>query len=463
MKTTGKLIIFIFALLTLGANAYAADDSMLFQQVLSGYGTSATKLTEVEALIAKGADVNAKDKDGATPLHFAAGYWGGGKKDIAELLLAKGANVNAKDKDGYTPLVEAVTNDHKDIAELLLAKGADINVMGRYDRTLLMQACGNKDLVKLLLDKGADVNARNKVGQSPLFYVMELPVCRGDAKLLLAKGADANAKDQYGQTVLYKAVTSGDKDSVELLLTQGADVNAKNKGGETPLHGSNNKDIAELLLAKGADVNSKDELGFSPLVTALSRSDQLDIAALMENHFLKQTKNPRELFGQLSQKLSNKLDDNSTGSLTFKYEGDYSGPGIHVVGENDRRRYALYLHNQSTRRLIIKLASELKPAPAIPEEARKHFVEGTAIVKAAKNPAQQAMAAQSFTEALKIAPWWGDAYYNLGVAQELAENYDEAEQAFNFYLLSNPSEAENREVQDRIYGLSAKRKLAGAK
>ena len=61
----------------------------------------------------------------------------------------------------------------------------------------------------------------------------------------------------------------------------------------------------------------------------------------------------------------------------------------------------------STRRLIIKLASGLKPAPAIPEEARKHFVEGTAIVKAAKNPAQQALAAQSFGEALKVAPWWG--------------------------------------------------------
>ena len=72
-------------------------------------------------------------------------------------------------------------------------------------------------------------------------------------------------------------------------------------------------------------------------------------------------------------------------------------------------------------------------------------------------------AAQSFTEALKIAPWWGDAYYNLGVAQELAEKYDEAEQAFNFYLLSNPGAAEKREVQDRIYALSAKRKLLGAK
>jgi len=55
------------------------------------------------------------------------------------------------------------------------------------------------------------------------------------------------------------------------------------------------------------------------------------------------------------------------------------------------------------------------------------------------------------------------AYYNLDIAQELAGKYHEAEQAFNFYLLSKPDETEKREVQDRIYGLSAKRKLAGAK
>jgi hypothetical protein len=45
----------------------------------------------------------------------------------------------------------------------------------------------------------------------------------------------------------------------------------------------------------------------------------------------------------------------------------------------------------------------------------------------------------------------------------LAEKYDEAEQAFNFYLLSKPGATEKREVQDRIYALSAKRKLLGAK
>ena len=350
MKTTGKLIIFIFALLTLGANAYAADDSPLFEAVKKG------DKAEVEALLAKGADVNARNTN--TP--------------------------------GMTPLIEAAVE-------------------------------GRKDMVELLLAKGADVNAKSKDGRAPLHWMA------------------------YGG--------KGTKDMAELLLAKGADVNAKDTADErTPLHWVayiGEKDMAELLLANGADVNAKDTQGMTPFDWAVLY-EKKDVLELMENHVLKQTKNPRELFGQLTQQLKDKPDYYTkqvyrVDTATWVTQQLKDKPG------------------DSTRRLIIRLASELKPAPAISEEARKHFVEGTAIVKAAKNPAQQALAAQSFTEALKIAPWWGDAYYNLGVAQELAENYDGAEQAFNFYLLSNPGATEKREVQDRIYGLSAKRKLAGVK
>ena len=119
-------------------------------------------------------------------------------------------------------------------------------------------------------------------------------------------------------------------------------------------------------------------------------------------------------------------------------------------------------NDNALRERIIKLGAEIKPAPGVPEEARRSFVEGINIVKLAKDAGSQKLAIGSFTEALKIAPWWGDAYYNLGVAQELAEQYDTAEQAFTFYPLSNPDATEQREVQACIYQLSAKRKLVGA-
>ncbi len=418
MNPIGKLLIVVFALLTMMASAHA--DSRLF---------NAKDKAEVEALLAKGANINAKDKNGDTMLHKASAA---GKKDIVEWLLGLGADVNVRGADKETPLHRAAYQHQgtKDIAELLLAKGADVNARNREERPPLRMAVSqdNKDIVELLLAKGADVNALDTYG-TPL----HLAATTGNiaiAELLLAKGAQVNRKESAGRTALHFVAYDGKKAMAEWLLVKGADVNAKDKEGKTPLHfasSSGKKDIVELFLSKGADINAQNNYPGSALDEAMSNR-RSDIVDLLERHMLMQARsNPLGALAQLTGQLK---------ELSYR---------------------------DGTRRLVIKLASELKPAPAIPEEARKHFIEGTAIVKAAKNPAQQALAAQSFTEALKVAPWWGDAYYNLGVAQELAEKYDEAEKAFNFYLLSNLSATERREVQDRIYTLSAKRKLSGSK
>jgi hypothetical protein len=74
----------------------------------------------VELLIAKGAEVNAKEGGGGAPLHVAAAF---GKNEIAELLIAEGADMNAKDDDGYTPLDWAIEGNQSETADLLRKHG----------------------------------------------------------------------------------------------------------------------------------------------------------------------------------------------------------------------------------------------------------------------------------------------------------------------------------------------------
>src|SRR5207253_1752774 len=85
-------------------------------------------------LVTHHADVNARNKDGETPLYYAAFS---GHKDVAELWLTQHADVNARNKDGDTPLHEAANNDSKDVAELLLAEHADINARSNNGQTPL--------------------------------------------------------------------------------------------------------------------------------------------------------------------------------------------------------------------------------------------------------------------------------------------------------------------------------------
>ena len=78
----------------------------------------------VQALVAKGANVNEKDKFGMTALMyvFAKGHF-----SIVQALLDAGANVNMKDKNGLTALMRAAANGNTESVQALLAKGAKVN------------------------------------------------------------------------------------------------------------------------------------------------------------------------------------------------------------------------------------------------------------------------------------------------------------------------------------------------
>lgn len=80
----------------------------------------------VNALVQKGASINAWDKDGKTPLYRSCEN---GRVEIVQLLLNNDVNVNLCDKDGFSPLYAACQEGHQDIVKLLLDNKADPNMM----------------------------------------------------------------------------------------------------------------------------------------------------------------------------------------------------------------------------------------------------------------------------------------------------------------------------------------------
>src|SRR5262247_515284 len=225
---------------------------------------------EIERQVAASPEVvKGKDDGGSTALHHAAGY---GPLDNLQLLIDKGADVNAKNRRGSTPLHWAIHDEAK--ARLLLAKGANVNARQAQGRTPLFLAAMLGDGVptlRLLLSKGADPNLAAVNGQTPLMMAARGAV--EATQLLIEKGADVNAKDGAGETALMSACAGGNARGVQLLIVRGADVKVMSKRNETALGfaaTSGAQASVEMLLAKGADVNVRNFRGYSPLMFAAS-------------------------------------------------------------------------------------------------------------------------------------------------------------------------------------------------
>jgi len=117
-------------------------------------------------------------------------------------LLAKGANVNAKDDKGRAALLwVAPARDNPEMVKVLIAKGADVNAKDNEGETALMIAASqsNPGVMAELLEAGAEVDATNKAGATALMAAAFRANIE-EIKILLAKGADRKLKDKKGRT-----------------------------------------------------------------------------------------------------------------------------------------------------------------------------------------------------------------------------------------------------------------------
>jgi len=152
----------------LAASTYAQTTDF-FEFVKTGTSQS------VQAAINQGADVNAQDKMGWTPLMCAAQY--NPDSTVVATLLEAGANLNARNKYGWVSLMYgAASNRNPEVVEALLKAGAQVNVRDRYGLTPLMSAAclnQNPDVITILLKAGANGKAKSNEGKTAFDYAQD--------------------------------------------------------------------------------------------------------------------------------------------------------------------------------------------------------------------------------------------------------------------------------------------------
>jgi ankyrin repeat protein len=226
------------------------------------------------------------DSKGLTPLLYASAF---GSLDAMRTLIDAGADVDAAEPQGATPLHWAACDPAR--VKLLLGHGAKADPGSAQGRTPLMVASGCEsagESVRMLLEKGANVNARQANGDTPL-YEATLAAGPRICRMLLAAGAKADVVTEGGMTPLMNAVGYGDVELVKMLIARGAQVNARNISSGKVRHGDidmkeltplmfatpfGSPEMVKTLLDAGADTKMRDGRGMTPLMFAVASDNQ---------------------------------------------------------------------------------------------------------------------------------------------------------------------------------------------
>jgi ankyrin repeat protein len=287
--------------------------------------------------------------------------------DIEEVkrLITQGADVNARNRFGDTPLRRAAYEGHTQVVELLINRGANVNTRNGSLGTALHGAAhaGVAEIAALLLNHGANVNARNKLGKTPLHYAVEARASEV-VELLIKNRARVEARDKGGNTPLnYTASSGGLLERIgntyriannidgqikcaELLIRHKADVNATNKAGYTTICVAVENgftDLANLLRLASVEGRAAITPSFTLKLTSVFDSGGgLMVAGVLDGR-RPQVGDELQVAGR--EGITDRVLDVTTLGEALTEVACSAGQVVHANSRSERQQCALLLEN----------------------------------------------------------------------------------------------------------------------
>ena len=207
------------------------------------------------------------------------GRMAGNNFHVIEYLLKNGANIEARDDRGASPLNRAAAvAENSDVLELLINHGAALDTKDSRGLTPLHAAalCNMApEVVQFLVDHGATLDARSVGGKTPLHFAA-MNINPKALSVLISSGSDITARDKKNRTPLHIAADNTIPDLAKFLLDHGADLETQDSQGRTPLHTSlwsnHNPAVSILFIERGANIWTQDAEGNLPMDIAESNS-----------------------------------------------------------------------------------------------------------------------------------------------------------------------------------------------
>jgi uncharacterized protein len=215
----------LVALGTMGHSMTAVGQPTSGKDLLNAVTAKDVDAAQIQALLSRGADIDARDEAGRTALLIATH---GNRIEVARVLIEAGADVNAKDRINDSPYLYAGARGHLEILMMTLAHGADLKSTNRYGGTALLPAAerGHVDTVRTLIEAGVDVDHVNNLGWTALLEAMILgnggERHQQIVELLAKAGADINLADRDGVKPLQHARSRGYREIEAILVAAGA-------------------------------------------------------------------------------------------------------------------------------------------------------------------------------------------------------------------------------------------------